>query len=232
MGVALDDLEVAQGSVRLRRAPAAGHRREGRRRDAQAGQALHRLGLAGHHDEGRRPDDLAGRRLPDVRLGDAAGRGRGGHGDGLRPGDTAGLRDRCGQGDQPDGRRGPGAGWRGDGPRLRPLRAAHRRQGLPHGSLAFYLVPTPLDVPEIECLIVEVPDPNGPYGAKGVSEPATIPTTPAILNAIYDAVGMRVTRRRRHRNGSSICSANWTATGDAVAERCETSETVTAMRPL
>ena len=59
-------------------------------------------------------------------------------------------------------------------------------------SLAFYLVPTPMDVPEIECLIVEVPDPNGPYGAKGVSEPATIPTTPAILNAIYDAVGVRV----------------------------------------
>ena len=47
-------------------------------------------------------------------------------------------------------------------------------------------------MPEIECLIVEVPDPAGPYGAKGVSEPATIPTTPAILNAIYDAVGVRV----------------------------------------
>jgi nicotinate dehydrogenase medium molybdopterin subunit len=59
-------------------------------------------------------------------------------------------------------------------------------------SLAFYLVPTPLDVPDIDCLIVEVPDPAGPYGAKGVSEPATIPTTPAILNAIYDAVGVRV----------------------------------------
>jgi CO/xanthine dehydrogenase Mo-binding subunit len=59
-------------------------------------------------------------------------------------------------------------------------------------SLAFYLVPTPMDVPEIECLIVEVPDPNGPYGAKGVSEPATIPTTPAILDAIYNAVGVRV----------------------------------------
>jgi CO/xanthine dehydrogenase Mo-binding subunit len=66
-------------------------------------------------------------------------------------------------------------------------------QGRPKtASLAFYLVPTPLDVPEIECLIVEVPDPAGPYGAKGVSEPATIPTTPAILNAIYDAVGVRV----------------------------------------
>lgn len=61
------------------------------------------------------------------------------------------------------------------------------------GSLAFYLVPTPMDVPEIECLIVEVPAPNGPYGAKGVAEPATIPTTPAILNAIYDAVGVRLT---------------------------------------
>ena len=56
-------------------------------------------------------------------------------------------------------------------------------------SLAFYLVPTTMDVPEIECLIVEVPEPTGPYGAKGVSEPATIPTAPAILNAIYDAVG-------------------------------------------
>jgi len=37
-------------------------------------------------------------------------------------------------------------------------------------SLAFYLVPTIMDVPEIECLIVEVPEPTGPYGAKGVSE--------------------------------------------------------------
>lgn len=59
-------------------------------------------------------------------------------------------------------------------------------------SFAFYLVPSIVDVPEIECLIVEEPDPTGPYGAKGVAEPATIPTTPAILNAIYDAVGVRV----------------------------------------
>jgi len=59
-------------------------------------------------------------------------------------------------------------------------------------SLAFYLVPTSMDVPEIECEIVEVPDPKGPFGAKGVAEPATIPTTPAILNAIYDAIGVRI----------------------------------------
>jgi CO/xanthine dehydrogenase Mo-binding subunit len=66
--------------------------------------------------------------------------------------------------------------------------------GIPRtGSLAFYLVPTSMDVPEIECEIVEVADPKGPFGAKGVAEPATIPTTPAILNAIYDAVGVRIT---------------------------------------
>ena len=67
-------------------------------------------------------------------------------------------------------------------------------QGIPRtGSLAFYLVPTSMDVPEIDCEIVEVYDPKGPFGAKGIAEPATIPTTPAILNAIYDAVGVRIT---------------------------------------
>ena len=68
-------------------------------------------------------------------------------------------------------------------------------QGVPRtGSLGFYLVPTSMDVPEIECEIVEVADPKGPFGAKGVAEPATIPTTPAILAAIYDAVGVRITQ--------------------------------------
>ena len=47
---------------------------------------------------------------------------------------------------------------------------------------------------EIQCEIVEVYDPKGPFGAKGIAEPATVPTTPAILNAIYDAVGVRITR--------------------------------------
>ena len=65
--------------------------------------------------------------------------------------------------------------------------------GIPKtNSLAFYLVPTAMDVPEIACEIVEVSDPKGPFGAKGVAEPATIPTTPAILNAIYDTLGVRM----------------------------------------
>lgn len=60
-------------------------------------------------------------------------------------------------------------------------------------SFSSYLVPTFLDVPEIESIIVEDPEPTGPYGAKGVGEPALLPTAPAILNAIYDAIGVRIT---------------------------------------
>jgi aldehyde oxidoreductase len=46
--------------------------------------------------------------------------------------------------------------------------------------------------PEIITSIVEDEDPEGPYGAKGISEVATAPVTPAIINAIYDAVGVRI----------------------------------------
>ncbi|MHB0886320.1 MAG: xanthine dehydrogenase family protein molybdopterin-binding subunit [Bacillota bacterium] len=56
-----------------------------------------------------------------------------------------------------------------------------------------YLVPTTLDMPaELTCINVEVPDPAGPYGAKGVGEHVMIPTAPAVLNAIRDAVGVDV----------------------------------------
>lgn len=53
-------------------------------------------------------------------------------------------------------------------------------------------VPTIDRTPEVQLLIVEDPDPEGPFGAKGISEMALVPTAPAILNAIYDAVGVRV----------------------------------------
>ena len=61
-------------------------------------------------------------------------------------------------------------------------------------NLHDYLIPTVGDVPEIECLLVEDPEPSGPYGAKGVGEPALVPTAPAILGAIRDATGARITR--------------------------------------
>ena len=61
-------------------------------------------------------------------------------------------------------------------------------------NLHDYLIPTAGDMPEIECILVEDPEPSGPYGAKGVGEPALIPTAPAILGAIRDAVGVRLTQ--------------------------------------
>ena len=61
------------------------------------------------------------------------------------------------------------------------------------GSLGEYMMPTSMDTPRIDSHIVEVADPDGPYGAKGVGEPALIPTAPAILNAICDALDIRVT---------------------------------------
>ncbi|OYX45428.1 MAG: aldehyde oxidase [Rhodobacterales bacterium 32-67-9] len=61
-------------------------------------------------------------------------------------------------------------------------------------NLHDYLIPTIGDVPPITSHIVEVVDPHGPYGAKGLGEHVLIPTAPAILSAIRHATGARVTR--------------------------------------
>ena len=54
-----------------------------------------------------------------------------------------------------------------------------------------YFIPTVVDTPrELVSLIIEVPDPTGPYGATGVGEMTTIPTAPAIISAIHDATGV------------------------------------------
>ncbi|WP_330577758.1 xanthine dehydrogenase family protein molybdopterin-binding subunit [Alkaliphilus serpentinus] len=62
-----------------------------------------------------------------------------------------------------------------------------------HNRFTNYLIPTALDMPEIEKIIVEDPESTGPFGAKGIGEPVMIAAAPAILNAIYDAVGVRLT---------------------------------------
>ena len=59
-------------------------------------------------------------------------------------------------------------------------------------NLHDYLIPTIGDVPLVESILVEDPSSIGPFGAKGIGEQALIPTAPAILNAIYDAVGVRI----------------------------------------
>lgn len=55
-----------------------------------------------------------------------------------------------------------------------------------------YKIPTSLDLPEIEVILVEQPVPSGPFGAKGVGEVGGIGVAPAIANAIYNAVGVRI----------------------------------------
>ncbi|CAN5251640.1 molybdopterin-dependent oxidoreductase [soil metagenome] len=60
-------------------------------------------------------------------------------------------------------------------------------------NLHDYLIPTIGDVPPIETILIEVPDPEGPFGAKGLGEHVLIPTAPAILNAITDAAGIIIT---------------------------------------
>jgi xanthine dehydrogenase molybdenum-binding subunit len=60
--------------------------------------------------------------------------------------------------------------------------------------LARYRVPSIVQTPEITSIIVEHPTADGPYGAKGVGEIVSVPTTPAITNAIFNAVGVRVDR--------------------------------------
>lgn len=67
------------------------------------------------------------------------------------------------------------------------------RAGLHNGpSLLDYRIPTSLDTPALESLIVESIDPEGPYGAKEAGEGPLHPSIPAIANAVYDAVGVRM----------------------------------------
>lgn len=60
-------------------------------------------------------------------------------------------------------------------------------------NLHDYLIPTTGDIPPIDTIFLEVPDPEGPMGAKGLGEHVLIPTAPAIINAIRHATGALVT---------------------------------------
>ncbi len=59
-------------------------------------------------------------------------------------------------------------------------------------SLGEYHIPTVLDMPQMKCIVVESGEPNGPFGAKEVGEGAIMPTIPAILNAVRNAIGAPV----------------------------------------
>jgi CO/xanthine dehydrogenase Mo-binding subunit len=59
-------------------------------------------------------------------------------------------------------------------------------------NLHDYLIPSAGDIPPVESILIEDASSIGPFGAKGIGEQAVIPTAPAILNAIHDAVGVRL----------------------------------------
>ena len=59
-------------------------------------------------------------------------------------------------------------------------------------SFASYLMPLAIDLPELENVLINVPAPDGPFGARAVAEPPGFGPPAAIANAVYDAVGVRV----------------------------------------
>lgn len=64
---------------------------------------------------------------------------------------------------------------------------------LVNSNLVDYQVPTTMDTPDIHTIMIETQDPEGPFGAKECGEGALHPIIPAIANAVYDAVGVRIT---------------------------------------
>ena len=72
-------------------------------------------------------------------------------------------------------------------------------------TLLDYRMPTALDTPLIETIIVEVPNPGHPYGVRGVGEVPIVPPPAAIANAIHDAIGVRL--RELPMNPSKVCAA-------------------------
>lgn len=76
---------------------------------------------------------------------------------------------------------------------------------LRNATLLDYRMPTILDVPMVETIIVEVPNPGHPYGVRGVGEVPIVPPPAAIANAIFDAVGVRL--RDLPMNPARVCAA-------------------------
>jgi CO/xanthine dehydrogenase Mo-binding subunit len=63
-----------------------------------------------------------------------------------------------------------------------------------NASFTDYLIPTALDMPPVEAVLVEEAEPSAPYGVKGVGEPPTVVSTAAIVSALRDATGRELTR--------------------------------------
>ena len=61
-----------------------------------------------------------------------------------------------------------------------------------NASLLDYRMPTSLDLPMIDPVVIEVPNPGHPFGVRGVGESPLVPPLAAVANAIHDAIGVRM----------------------------------------
>ena len=80
-----------------------------------------------------------------------------------------------------------------------------------NSSFLDYRMPVSLDLPMIDTVIVEVANPSHPYGVRGVGEVCIVPPMAAISNAIYNAIGIRMTRLPM--NPGAILEALWEKEG-------------------
>jgi CO/xanthine dehydrogenase Mo-binding subunit len=69
----------------------------------------------------------------------------------------------------------------------------NQRGEMVNASLLDYRMPTIYDLPMVDTVIVEVPNPGHPYGVRGVGEVCIVPPVPAVANAVYRAAGARMT---------------------------------------
>lgn len=76
-----------------------------------------------------------------------------------------------------------------------------------NSSLLDYRMPTALDLPMIETVLVEIPNPNHPYGVRGVGEVPIVPPAAAVANAVYNAIGVRMTELPM--NPARVMQAIW-----------------------
>jgi CO/xanthine dehydrogenase Mo-binding subunit len=69
------------------------------------------------------------------------------------------------------------------------------RDGLiTNASFTDYLIPTALDMPPVDVVLIEEPEPDAPYGVKGVGEPPTVVATAAVVSALRAATGRELAR--------------------------------------
>jgi CO/xanthine dehydrogenase Mo-binding subunit len=95
----------------------------------------------------------------------------------------------------PQAVRGQIEGGTAQGLGLALMEEIQTRDGLiTNASFTDYLIPTTLDMPPVETVLIEDPDPNAPYGVKGVGEAPTVVSTAAIVAALRDATGRELPR--------------------------------------